>query len=128
TLSPLTRGEGTVVGGPSPRLRGEGGAKRRVRGAFARIGIGTSGAPHPPFGHLLPAGRGEGCGELGHFIHLRSESTNSASSPRPRAVDSTASSAATPRSSCADRSLRRAPATASDTLPLMPARRRRAGC
>src|SRR5260370_23398957 len=34
---------------PRPAKRGEGGAKRRVRGA-----------PHPPFGHLLPARRGEG--------------------------------------------------------------------
>ena len=36
--------------GPSPRSRGEGGAQRRMRGAIL-----PSGAPHPAFGHPLPA-------------------------------------------------------------------------
>ena len=40
---------------PSPRLRGEGGAQRRVRGrAVARWT-----PPHPPSGHLLPRAAGE---------------------------------------------------------------------
>jgi N-acetylmuramoyl-L-alanine amidase len=52
-------------------LQGEGGAQRRMRGTggsseFLECGD-TSPPPHPPFGHLLPAGRRE-LGEYGYDI------------------------------------------------------------
>jgi error-prone DNA polymerase len=42
-----------------PAQRGEGGAKRRMRGG-ADLSAEDSAAPHPPFRHLLPVSRGEG--------------------------------------------------------------------
>ncbi len=42
-----------------PAQRGEGVAKRRMRGGADLSGE-DSAAPHPPFGHLLPVSRGEG--------------------------------------------------------------------
>src|SRR5271166_3375018 len=54
-----------------PAQRGEGGAKRRMRGGADLSGEGGA-APHPPSGHLLPVSRGEGDSrERGEGIHSR---------------------------------------------------------